>query len=123
METLYIQKPISFESKNTKPLLAAWIKGLKTTSNEFISVLSWTSLENQMTGMYILVDLNFYLCNPAGNCSAIINQLLCNPFHLWRASSSLASLLLGPTAQYHFARVKEEGERYVSPYNTRYWKS
>lgn len=61
-----------------------------------------------MTGMYILVDLNFYLCNPAGNCSTIINQVLCNPFHLWKASSSLASLLLGPTAQYHFASSVQE---------------
>jgi len=48
METLYIQKPINFESKSTKALLAIWIKELKTTSNEFISALSWTTQENKM---------------------------------------------------------------------------
>lgn len=48
METLYAQNPIIFESKSTKALLAVWIKGLKTMSNEFISALSWTSLENKM---------------------------------------------------------------------------
>lgn len=61
-----------------------------------------------MTGMYILVDLNFYLCNPARNYSTIINQVLCNPFNLWRASSSLASLLPGPTAQYRFPSSVQE---------------
>lgn len=58
--------------------------------------------------MYILVDLNFYLCNPARNYSKVINQILCNPFHLRRAFSSLASLLPGPTAQYHFPSSVQE---------------
>lgn len=82
METLYIQNPIIFESKSTKALLAVWIKGLKTMSNEFISALDITGKQDEIIGIYILVDLNFYLCNPAGNYSTIINQVLCNSFHL-----------------------------------------
>ena len=55
-----------------------------------------------MTGMYILINLNFYLHNPAGNYSAIINQVCCHPLRLWSASSSLVPLVIDPTAQYHF---------------------
>lgn len=70
-----------------------------------------------MIGIYILVDLNFYLCNPAGYYSTVINQVLCNPFHLWRASSSLAPLVTDPRAQYHFpfSIIKEEGEKVCFP--------